>query len=152
MIYKNIINFCAIAVLCGCAHIFTPKTEETKKHYSSETDRYFEAIEKSRIYVDELPLESSKPKKLNEVKSSKTPKKIVPDAMIVRELKIKGNQNKVRELNQILSFHCMKHRKRFGDEAQCIARVNQSIDRCEEKHTKVNSAFSKCIKSQLKNI
>lgn len=158
-IYKLLI----LLLLSSCSLLETENEQTVKaKAYSSETERYFESIEKTQ--VGDLYLKNSTPKKHSETKQPETTiqnkeylggnlnslKK--PHLTTVKEVKLKGHPQLKRELNQILSFHCMKHRKRFAHESECINAVNQVIVSCEKSHNEVKPPFVKCLKSKLKNI
>lgn len=140
--------FPLLVILSSCALFSTEEETEVpkKRSYSYETDKTFEAIERGAVknHVEDLHLSSKQKAKVEKVEPTK--------AARIREVKLKGNQNTVRELNQVLSYHCMKHRKRFNSEEACNAKVNLSIDRCEETHQKVTANFVRCLKDELKRI
>lgn len=159
----KIYNFLILLLLASCSLLETENEKTVKaKTYSSETDRYFESIEKTQ--VGDLYLKNSLQKNQSE---KNQPEKGIqnqeylggnlsslkkPHLTTVKEVKLKGHPQLKRELNQILSFHCMKHRKRFAHESECINAVNQVIVSCEKSHSEVKPPFVKCLKSKLKNI
>lgn len=159
----KIYNFLILLLLSSCSLLETENEKTVKaKTYSSETDRYFESIEKTQVgdlYLKNS-LQKNQPEK-NQTDSTIQNKEYIggnlsslkkPHLTTVKEVKLKGHPQLKRELNQILSFHCMKHRKRFAHESVCINAVNQVIVTCEKSHTEVKPSFVKCLKSKLKNI
>lgn len=154
----KISNFLVLFLFVSCSALETNNEESTKpKIYSSETEKYFESIEKTQ--VGELyeknsnrPNDSTNIHKNNEYERGSLTSIKKPHALVVKEVKLKGHSQLKRELNQILSFHCMKHRKRFKSEGQCIEAVNLAIVSCEKNHQEVKPPFVKCLKSKLKNI
>lgn len=140
-----------LTFVSSCA-LFSPDTEDPAKErsYSRETDKAFEAIERSQVkpHVEDLhTVNVDKAKMPNQPMLNKT-----ETSIRIREVKLKGTPSTVRELNQVLSYHCMKYRKRFERDEVCHAKVNHSIDRCEEKHQKVTADFVRCLKDELKRI
>lgn len=132
----------------SCSNL-TQEEEKTSTTYSKETNKTFEAIERSQVknYVEDLHQTKSS-NKLSEKKEPTT--NVSPIA--IQEVKLKGNPNTIRELNQVLSFHCMKHRKRFKSEQSCIEKVNSSLKKCEIGQKKVTPQFVRCLKDELKKI
>lgn len=152
-------------IISGCSVLESEQEVPTKaKTYSSETERYFESIEKTQVgdlYQKNLvqPKTESRNTISNNASLLNTEyergslnslKK--PHPLSVKEVKLKGHPQLKRELNQILSFHCMKHRKRFSHESVCIEAVNKAINQCELNHQEVKPPFVKCLKAKLRNI
>lgn len=147
----KIVFFLTLLTFASCS-LFSPDPEAPSKErtYSHETDKAFEAIERAQVknHVEDLHTVN--------VDKAKMPNQSAPkkedSAKRIREVKLKGTPSTVRELNQVLSYHCMKHRKRFDRDEICHAKVNHSLDRCEEKHQKVTADFVRCLKDELKRI
>ncbi len=118
--------------------------------YSKETDKAFSEIERSSVHdlVENLHEKNIK----NAVNTSPLPPTDHVPSIAVREIKLPGTPSTLRELNQVLNFHCMKHRKRFSKDDVCHQKINQSIDRCENKHQKVTADFVRCLKEELRRI
>lgn len=138
-------------IFTSCA-LFSSDNEEASKqtNVSKEAEDDFKAIERSQVKnhvenLHEYKLEESKNK-------ASTPATKPEDTITVQAVKLKGNQNTLRELNQVLSYHCMKHRKRFSNIGTCHQKVNNGIDQCEKKHVHINADFVRCLKIELQHI
>lgn len=132
----------------SCSNL-TSEEEKTSTTYSRETNKTFEAIERSQVknYVEDLHQTKSSNKLTDkkELTSNVSP-------IANQEVSLKGSPSTVRELNQVLSFHCMKHRKRFKSEQSCIEKVNSSLTKCEIGQKKITPQFVRCLKDELKKI
>jgi PBP1b-binding outer membrane lipoprotein LpoB len=63
-----------------------------------------------------------------------------------------GSDERIMELNQNLSFYCMKGSRRvlFKSEKSCQDFVRTSLKNCEKNHRIVNRALISCVKNKLK--
>ncbi len=137
---KKLIKVLMIILLTSCSssHEQEQVINEVSEQNRSETVKKEHLVD--HLYENQLVDES------RDNQSSKDEK------ISLEEISIKGSAQLKRELNQVLSYHCMKHRKRFTSENQCLIKVNQVVKRCESEHTSINPEFVKCIKESLKKI
>ena len=117
-------------------------TSEENSSQTVEEKKDFSKIEKSKVQVDEL----------YEVQLQESTTPSTSENIKINEISLKGSAQLKRELNQVLSYHCMKHRKKFTTENECALKVNNTLKNCETKHSDLNPDFVRCIKDNLKRI
>jgi hypothetical protein len=68
------------------------------------------------------------------------------------ETKKSGNEDRVIELNQILTFYCMKGSRisRFQSPFECANYVKIVLAKCEKSSPIVDSNLIRCVKASLK--
>ncbi len=139
MIYKKIFILSCLLLLSSCSStdVQIDKQSEINEQNKSET------VTKENL-VDHLYE--------NQLNSQNKSESNNEDKIQLNEISIKGSAQLKRELNQVLSYHCMKHRKKFLSENQCLEKVNQIVKRCESDHKSINPDFVKCIKESLRKI
>lgn len=62
-----------------------------------------------------------------------------------------GHDDAIMELNQNLTFYCMKKTRlsRFKTEKVCLEYVQNTLDDCEKKFKVANTSLVKCVKKKL---
>lgn len=82
-----------------------------------------------------------------------TPKRPIKtvDNQFTIETNKDGNDERINELNQNLTYYCMKgtRRLRFKSEIECQNFVKSTLLHCEKNHRIVNRALIDCVKSNL---
>ena len=149
--------------LAGCSS--EPKNEESQKTFSEKTQKEFESIEKTDLRISPPRQTLNKPAakppaQIKEVikEKSKEPLKessatLIPNSESTDRSQLSAkNQERLQEINQNLSFFCMKHRKdkTFKDEDHCLAFTKKVLKKCEKKHKLINTIMVNCIKERLK--
>ena len=132
------INIFFLFIFTSCGLLTTAPPPPTEKTYSEETNRAFSMIENNGSYRA----------KINHTQIEK--QNHVPQ---VTQTQNKSNSKSLIEVNQYLAFYCMQHRKskRFkGNEKNCLAHVNLTLQKCQKNFPESQSKLLKCVKSKIK--
>lgn len=129
--------FLLFFIMSCSTHNVTPEVL-VEKNYSQETNRAFSMIENNGSY--------------------RTKKTLSPVDKTLPKPKLELNQRKntshaLIEINQNLTFYCMKHRKdkRFGgSEKKCLDHVNLILEKCQKFYSHSNQRLLKCLKTKIK--
>ncbi len=140
---KFLLLFCTL-MFAACA---ITDEEKTSGSYSEETDAEFIKLENSPTDINEL---YEKSLKQNSIKNEGI-QTVIPEVK-VKEISLTGSTALKRELNQVLTYHCMKYRRRFSTDNECPEKVNRLIDICEQNFTNFSPDFVRCLKSKLKEM
>lgn len=150
-------------LLVSCSSV--PKTEESKKSIIDNTKKEFESIEKTDLRTSPPHQTINKPvakppaqikevikEKIKELVKESAGSSIQNTESTDRSQLSAKNQERLQEINQNLSFFCMKHRKdkTFKDEDHCLAFTKKVLKKCERKHKLINTIMVNCIKEHLK--
>lgn len=156
---KNIIALLIIiSSLVSCSN-----TEEKApaKKYSEDTNRAFSLIEvgENKILKAKPPVLSQEifvpERKAMPVKEIISPPEVVLKAKEKpREKNSEKMSEKLIEINQTMSFYCMKHRNHpeySGDENKCLNFVSSSLEKCQKDYKNTESKLLSCVLNRLKN-
>lgn len=127
--------------------------KSAKKKYSSNTEKEFEQIERNDLQTPQYANVRWRDNNASMTRAKVTmkQKKIEPQIISNATLSEK-NQERLQEINQNLTFFCMKHREdsNFSTEDKCLQFTKMVLDTCEKKHKTINAVMVSCIKERLK--
>ena len=153
-----------LQILCFIVALFfvscssEPVSQTPEKVYSENTQKEFAIIEKNDRHTNppyRAVKANSKPTISAKEASHEKEKKVIAETPVISpvpsQLSTK-NQERLQEINQNLSFFCMKHRKdsMFKDEEHCTLFTKKVLKACEKKHKLINTVMVNCIKTRLK--
>ncbi|MGB0452189.1 MAG: hypothetical protein ACPGJV_00630 [Bacteriovoracaceae bacterium] len=132
---------------------------ETKNNQTQTQKKSFREIEKERALKKyyQLRLERLKRRKQRQQsRTSKKPRYSKPKVRVVRPKKpkkIAGNPDEIRiESEQILSYHCMQHRKtrKYPHPDKCLQYTKIVAKECQEKFDVDDKQRIYCINKKLR--
>ncbi|WP_127715811.1 DUF3139 domain-containing protein [Halobacteriovorax sp. HLS] len=149
MIFR-IILLSILLIGVSCSH----NVEKKQRHYSDQTNKSFEEIERDNAInrYKQLRWENWNKQKKSKIKTIK-PKKYSHQKRTKKKAIIKVDpKEQMIEVDQNLKFYCMENRKdnRFKDSGSCSTHTNKILQQCEIKFSWEDRNLLKCVKSKLR--
>ncbi len=162
MTSRNILILISFLIFSSCTSV---KMKEAPKHYSKETMRSFEEIERQNALerYRKLRLQNweatkkgkvsrTRPKRYSRPRNSNrivAPKKVVPPKK--RIIPTNPEEQKI-EVDQNIKFFCMEKRKdpRFKGPTSCESYTENILNECEDSYQWNDKKLTNCVKSKLK--